>query len=107
MGNEENREGTNGGSGWGGTFRLRGSKNSLIGSSYCGAMETNPTSIPVDANLTPGLAQWVQDPALLWLWYKPAAAAPVQPPAWELLYATGAALKRKKNSLICSHLLSL
>ena len=37
------------------------------------------------------------DPALLWLWCRPAAAALIRPLAWELLYATGAALKRKKE----------
>ena len=38
------------------------------------------------------------DPALLWLWCKPAATARVQPPAWELPYAAaGAALKRQKT----------
>ena len=31
---------------------------------------------------------------LLWLWYRPAAAAPIQPFAQELPSATGAALKR-------------
>ena len=34
------------------------------------------------------------DPALLWLWHRPAAVAPIQPLAWELLYATGVALKK-------------
>ena len=43
-----------------------------------------------------GLAQWVEDLALLWLWHRPAAAALIRPPAWELPYATGAAIKRKK-----------
>ena len=39
--------------------------------------------------------------ALLWLWSRPAATALIGPLAWELPYATGAALKRqKKNSLI-------
>ena len=37
------------------------------------------------------------DPALLWLWYRPAAAAPIRPLAWELAYATGAAIEKKKK----------
>ena len=37
------------------------------------------------------------DSALLWLWCRPAAAAPFQPLAWELPYAADAALKKKKN----------
>ena len=35
------------------------------------------------------------DPALLWLWHRPAAAAPIRPLAWEPPCATGAALKTK------------
>ena len=35
------------------------------------------------------------DLALLWLWCRPAAAAPILPLAWELPYATGVALKQK------------
>ena len=31
----------------------------------------------------------------LWLWCRPAAAVAIQPLAWELPYATGAALKRQ------------
>ena len=41
------------------------------------------------------------DVALLWLWCRPAAVAPIRPLAWGLLYATGTALKKrqkKKNS---------
>ena len=38
------------------------------------------------------------DPALLWLWCKLAAVAPIQPLAWELPYAVGAALKRPKQT---------
>ena len=34
----------------------------------------------------------------LWLWLSLAAAAPIQPLAWELPYATGVAVKRKKDS---------
>ena len=45
------------------------------------------------------------DPALLWLWHRPVAAAPIRPLAWEPPYAAGAAqetakinkLKTKKN----------
>ena len=36
------------------------------------------------------------DPELLWLWCRPAAAAPIRPLAWEPPYAIRAALKRKK-----------
>ena len=37
------------------------------------------------------------EPALLWLWRRPAATAPFQPLAWELPYAAGAAIKRKEK----------
>ena len=37
------------------------------------------------------------DPTLLWLCLCPAAVAGTGPLAWELLYATGAALKRQKK----------
>ena len=35
---------------------------------------------------------------MLWLWCRPAAVAPIGPLAWEPPYASGAALKRKKQS---------
>ena len=37
------------------------------------------------------------DLALLWLWHRPAAAAPIRPLAGELPYAMDAALKKKKK----------
>jgi len=37
------------------------------------------------------------DPALLWLWCRLAATAPIRPLAWELPYALGAALKKTKE----------
>ena len=37
------------------------------------------------------------DLVLLWLWYRLAATAPIQPLAWELPYAIGAAVKRGEH----------
>ena len=37
------------------------------------------------------------DPALLWLWHRPAAAAPIRPLAWEPPYAAGVALEKAKK----------
>ena len=61
----------------------------------------------------PGPAQWVKgsgvavrcdigcrrglDLVLLWLWHRLAAVALIQPLAWELPYAVGAALKRQEE----------
>ena len=42
-------------------------------------------------------SQWVENQVLLWLWYRPAAVAPIKPLAWELPYASGEALKIKKE----------
>ena len=37
------------------------------------------------------------DPMLLWLWCRPAAAAPIQSLAWELPYAIGGGPKKDRN----------
>ena len=83
------------------------------GSSLCGAVETNPTSIHEDESLIPGPAEWVRDPGalvscsvgcrcgsdpvLLWLWSRLAAIASIRSLAWELPYAMSATLKRKEK----------
>ena len=45
------------------------------------------------------------DLVLLWLWHRLAARALIQPLAWELPYAMGAALKRLKKKKDYLHFL--
>ena len=65
---------------------------------------TNPTRNHEVAGLIPGLAvscgvggRQGSDPALLWLWRRPAATALIQPLAWKPPYATASALEKTKN----------
>ena len=67
------------------------------------------------AGWIPGLAQWVKgsgiavscgvgrrcssDLALLWLWCRLAAAAPIKPLAWETPHAMDAALEQAKRPI--------
>ena len=66
-------------------------------------------SIHEDVGLIPCLTQWVKNPVLLWLWCRPAAAAPVWPLAQELPHAMGASLirKKKRQNLNCYPVLKL
>ena len=45
------------------------------------------------------------DSALLWLWHKLAAVAPIRPLAWEPQYAIGVAQKKKKKSKLETQIL--
>ena len=58
----------------------------------------NLTSIHEDTGSIPGLAQKVNYLALLWLWCRLAAPAPIRLLAWEPSRAMGAALKKKKKN---------
>ena len=90
-------------------FNKRATKT-ILGSSHCGSVEMNRTSIHEYSGSIPGLTQWVKgsgievscgvgrrhslDPVLLWLCHGPAAVTPIHLLPWELSYAAGAALKK-------------
>ena len=70
----------------------------------------NPTGNHEVVGSIPGLAKWDKDPvscgvgrrcnsdlALLWLWRRPAAVAPIGPLAWELPRAAGADIEKAKQ----------
>ena len=69
-------------------------KNTSMGVPVVAQWVKNLTSTHEDAGSIHGLAQSVKD---LVLPCRQAAAAPIQPQAWELPYASGAAIIRQKQ----------
>ena len=59
---------------------------------------TNPTRNHEVMSSIPGLAQSVEDLALLWLWCRLVATVPIRPLAWEPPYAGEAQEKAKKTT---------
>ena len=60
----------------------------------------NLSSIHADVSSIPGLVQWIKDLVVLWLWCRPAAAAPSGLLAKELPYICHrCGLKKKKTTV--------
>ena len=73
------------------------------GSSRHGTVETNLTRNHKVVGLILGLAYWVKDPALLWLWCRLATPAPMWRLAWELPYAMRVDIKKKNKKQNKTH----
>ena len=61
----------------------------------------NRTYIHEDVGLIPGPPQWVKDLMYLWLWCRPAAAAPIQPPSLGTSICHKRGPKKKKKIIQC------
>ena len=98
------------------TDRGMDKKEVILGVPVMAQWLMNPTRNHEVADSVPSLAQWVKgssiavscgvgcrcssDPALLWLWCRPVATAPIRPLAWETPYAAGSAQQMAKRQKI-------